>query len=174
VQIVHSLRRVRLVASFGRKSAIGFAMPNRECLVLLGDFSNERLDLSVIERDFGWRVTQTPDMSGLREISRSNAVIAVLIHSDSLGLSWQEALRNSRAAAPMARLIMCHKVQQAHARTQMVDAGAFGVLLAPLAQSEVRQSLGFVWASTVTPEQHAPANRKAGSMSLPKQRFGAA
>lgn len=149
-------------------------MPDRECLVMLGDFSNERLDISAIGRDFGWWVTQALDLSGLREISRSNTVIAVLIQAESLGLSWQEALRDSRAAAPMARLIMCHKVQQAHARTEMVDAGAFGVLLAPLAQSEVRQSLGFVWASRITPERQAPASRKARSVSLPKQRFGAA
>lgn len=141
---------------------------------MLGDFSNERLDVSAIGRDFGWWVAQTPDLSGLREISRSNTVIAVLIHAEGLGLSWQEALRNSRAAAPTARLIMCHKVQQAHDRTEMADAGAFGVLLAPLARSEVRQSLGFVWASKITPEQQAPAHRKTSSASLPKQRFGAA
>jgi len=91
---------------------------------MLGDFSNERLDVSAIGRDFGWWVAQTPDLSGLREISRSNTVIAVLIHAEGLGLSWQEALRNSRAAAPTARLIMCHKVQQAHDRTEMADAGA--------------------------------------------------
>ena len=129
-------------------------MNDRGCVVLFGDFSNERLDLAAIGRDFGWSVAQTSDESGLREISRSRTVIAVLIHEGSLGLHWREALRTIRAAAPRARVIVCHKADQARYKTEIIDAGAFGVLLSPLAHSEVRQSLGFVWASKITPLKH--------------------
>jgi hypothetical protein len=64
-------------------------------------------------------------------------------------------MRAVRAVARRARIIVCHKVGQTQFRTEMVDSGAFGVLLSPLAQSEVRQSLGFVWASKITPLNHS-------------------
>lgn len=132
-------------------------MNDRGSVVLFGDFSSERLDLAAIGRDFGWSVAHTSDESGLREISRSRTVIAVLIHAGSLGVHWREALRTIRAAAPRARIIVCHKADQARYKTEIIDAGAFGVLLSPLAHSEVRQSLGFVWASKITPLKHTPS-----------------
>ena len=132
-------------------------MNDRGSVVLFGDFSSERLDLAAIGRDFGWSVAHTSDESGLREISRSRTVIAVLIHAGSLGVHWREALRTIRAAAPRARIIVCHKADQARYKTEIIDAGAFGVLLSPLARSEVRQSLGFVWASKITPLKHTPS-----------------
>lgn len=124
--------------------------------MLFGDFSSERLDLAAIGRDFGWSMARAADESGLREISRSRTVISVLIHAGSLGGRWRAALRTIHAAAPRARIIVCHKADQARYKTEILDAGAFGVLLSPLAHSEVRQSLGFVWASKITPVKHTP------------------
>jgi DNA-binding NarL/FixJ family response regulator len=139
-------------------------MTNRGCVVLLGDFSHERLDLSSIGRDFCWTVSQASDLSELKEIGRSRTVLAVLVQAGTLHLPWPEAMRAIRAVASRARVIVCHKVGQAHARAEMVDSGAFGVLLSPLAPSEVRQSLGFVWASKITPAKHVPstAARRVG------------
>lgn len=131
------------------------------CVVLLGDFSSEHLDLTSIGRDFCWTVAQSLDLSGLKEIGRSRTVVAVLVQAgwaEALNTSWPNALRTVRAAAPRARIIVCHKVGQADSRAAMVGAGAFGLLLSPLAQSEVRQSLGFVWASKITPLKRAPSN----------------
>ncbi len=138
-------------------------MANRGCIVLLGDFSNERLDLDAIGHDFGWSVDRASDLSELQEIGRSRTVIAVLIQAGSLHLTWHAVMRAIRATAPRARIIVCHKVDQAHFRAEMVDSGAFGVLLSPLAHSEVRQSLGFVWASKITPLQHVPSTARKTS-----------
>ena len=134
-------------------------MTDRGCVVLLGDFSNERLDLTSIGRDFRWTVSRASDLSELKEIGRSRTVLAVLVQAGTLNLSWPEAMRAIRAVAARARVIVCHKVGQTHSRTEMVDSGAFGVLLSPLAHSEVRQSLGFVWASKITPTKHVPSAR---------------
>jgi DNA-binding NtrC family response regulator len=139
------------------------AMANRGCVVLLGDFSNERLDLAALGRDFGWSLDRASDLSGLAEIGRSRTVIAVLIQAGTLHLSWHAVMRAVRAVAPRARIIVCHKVDQAHSRAEMVDSGAFGVLLSPLAYSEVRQSLGFVWASKITPLEHASSTARKTS-----------
>jgi hypothetical protein len=136
-------------------------MTRRGCVVLLGDFSNEHLDLTSIGSDFRWSVAQSLDLSGLREISRSRTVVAVLVQAggaEALNTSWPNVLRAVRAAAPRARIIVCHKVGQSDSRAAMVDAGAFGVLLSPLARSEVRQSLGFVWASKITPLNRVPSD----------------
>src|SRR6185503_19368640 len=111
-------------------------MANRGCVVLLGDFSNERLDLASISRDFSWSVAQASDLSALREICRSRTVLAVLVKAEAgADTLWQRALRAVRASAPRARIIICHNVDQADSRTAMVEAGAFGVLLSPLAHS---------------------------------------
>ena len=126
-------------------------MTNRGCVVLLGDFSNERLDMGSIVRDFCWSVVHASNLSEIKEIGATRTVLAVLLQAGDPDLTWQSALRAVKAAAPRARIIVCHKVDHAHARTEMVDAGAFGVLLSPLAHSEVRQSLGFVWASKIAP-----------------------
>ena len=151
------------------------AMANRGCVVLLGEFSNERLDLAAISRDFGWSVAQTPDLPGLREIGQSRTVISVLVQAGSMGMPWPKVLRAVRSAAPRARIIMCHKADQTHSRAEMVDAGAFGVLLSPLAHSEVRQSLGFVWASKITPMPHAAStDRKASAIAGKARHVGAA
>lgn len=124
-------------------------MAQRGCVVLLGDFSHERLDLTSIERDSCWSVAYIPDLDGLRQMAQTCRVTAVLIQAGSMDLSWRQAMREIRAVAPRARVIVCHRGEQANYRTEMADSGAFGVLLSPLAQSEVRQSLGFIWASRV-------------------------
>jgi len=150
-------------------------MANRGCVVLLGDFSNERLDVASIAGDFCWNVSGTSDLYGIREIGRSHTVVAVLMQSSALSMHWRDAMRAVRAAAPRARTVVCHKVDQAHLRNQMIDAGAFGVLLSPLAYSEVRQSLGFIWAAKITPLQHVPsAGRKGRPADNRAQRAGAA
>jgi DNA-binding NarL/FixJ family response regulator len=150
-------------------------MTNRGCVVLLGDFSNERLNLDFIGRDFCWSVDWTSDLSGLEEIGRSRTVLAVLIQAGTLDRPWPDAMRAIRAVASRARIIVCHKVDQAQFRAEMVDSGAFGVLLSPLAHSEVRQSLGFVWASKITPMAHVPpVVRKMGPTNLRVRRVGAA
>jgi hypothetical protein len=135
-------------------------MANRGCVVLLGDFSNERLDLPAVGRDFGWSVAQASDLVALREIGQSRTVVGVLIQAGSLGMPWPKAMRAVRATVPRARIILCYRADQAYSRTEMADAGAFGVILSPLAHSEVRQSLGFIWASKITPLQHVPSTAR--------------
>lgn len=172
VQILHSCMKGYFAVDFGYWSASDFGQDkfmtdtDRGSVVLLGDFSNERVDLVPIARNFCWSVARTLNLPGLRDISRTNAVMAVLIHAGALGMPWREALRAVRTATPRACLILCHKAESVHARGQMVEAGAFGVLLSPLAHSEVRQLLGFVWASR--PSKISPARidaraRRAGA-----------
>jgi DNA-binding NtrC family response regulator len=144
-------------------------------VVLLGDFSNERLNLATIGRDFGWSTVKASDLSELRELGQSETVVAVLIQAGWLGQPWSESLRAVRETLPHAKAILCHRVDQAHSRIEMVDAGAFGVLMSPLAYAEVRQALGFVWASRITPPQKAPAPaKKVSAIDATVRRAGAA
>jgi DNA-binding NarL/FixJ family response regulator len=150
-------------------------MANTGCVVLLGDFSNERIDLASVVHDFGWSVSQAASLSELAEIGRSRTVMAVLVQTGVLKMPRPEGLRAIRRVAPRGRIIVCHNVSQSDSRSAMIAAGAFGVLLSPLAQSEVRQSLGFVWASKITPVPHAtPSARKTQQVEERAQRVGAA
>ena len=137
-------------------------MANRGCIVLLGDFSNERPDLASIGRDFCWSVAQASDVTELKEICSSCTVMAVMVQAAGLEMQWPGALGIVRAAAPLAKIILCHKAEDSHARAEMIEAGAFAVLLSPLAHSEVRQSLGFVWASARKPVLLPAAIPRAG------------
>jgi DNA-binding NarL/FixJ family response regulator len=150
-------------------------MANTGCVVLLGDFSNERIDLTSVVHDFGWSVSQASSLSELAEIGRSRTVVAVLVQTGVLKMPLPEGLRAIRGVAPRGRIIVCHNVGQSHSRAAMIAAGAFGVLLSPLAQSEVRQSLGFVWASKITPAPHVTSSaRKTQQAEARAQRVGAA
>jgi hypothetical protein len=163
------------ISTLATKVPSSLAMNRSGCVVLFGDFSDERLDLAAIGQDFSWSVAQARDLVGFGEIGRTRTVIAVLVQAGSLRMPWPDVIRTIRAVAPRARIIVCHKVEQVHFRTEMVDSGAFGVLLSPLAQSEVRQSLGFVWASKITPMPHVPsATKKIRRIDAPMRRLGAA
>ena len=164
-----------MVSRFGSASAIptqrgAVRMSDKGCILLLGDFSSERPDFASLARHFGWSVCLAGDLAELREAGRSNSVMAVLVQSGALALPWPQALRTVRAFVPRAPIILCHKAEKAHARSEMVEAGAFGSLLSPLAQSEVRQLLGFVWASRTSGKPIRNADLTAGQV----RRAGAA
>jgi hypothetical protein len=117
------------------------------CMALWGDFSCERLAVSSIGDEFHWSVCPVSSIGDLTRLSQDGAVVAVLVHPATLGLSWREALHYARTAAPQARVAICHGIETAEACSEMTEAGAFGTLLLPLVRIEVHHLLGFVWAS---------------------------
>jgi hypothetical protein len=122
-------------------------MTTSGCIALWGDFSGERLSVGLIGDEFNLPVRSVFGMGDLTRLSRETGVVAVLVHPATLGMSWREALRRVRRAAPQARVAICHGVDTAGAHSEMTDAGAFGTLFLPLVRTEVRHFLGFVWAA---------------------------
>jgi len=105
-------------------------------IVMIGPDSE---DIAVAERvapQFGWRIDTGRDPA---------PVVAVLLHRD--GLSWGEAIRRVRQSHPEARVITCHRFDEPVDWGEFCDLGAFHSIRLPMAEAEVRQSLGFVWAA---------------------------
>jgi hypothetical protein len=135
-------------------------MVSTKRVALLGDFSEERVNLAAVAKEFNWSVCQTTEMSELSLICRSCRVAAVLIHGRTLPLPWREALRVVQAMAPEARLILCHGAAEWYSFPEMLESGAFTVLMSPLAEAEVRQALGFLGGVRQTPEGVPRSQRK--------------
>jgi hypothetical protein len=119
----------------------------RETVCLLGNASAEQLSMGRLAAESGWSFEHAGNVPKLREIGGERAVVAVLIDAGALGVSIRDALRAVSEALPKALPIVCHKSSETILWSELADAGAFHALLMPLCESEVRQSLGFVWAA---------------------------
>jgi len=97
--------------------------------------------------EFGWSVEVAEDLDRLRLLGETGNVVAVFFEAQSLGQSWEDALRAVRDAAPQALLIPCHRFSDSVNWPDLADAGAFHALPVPLKSDEVRQSLSFVWSA---------------------------
>jgi DNA-binding NtrC family response regulator len=122
-------------------------MATTRYVALLGDFSNESVDLESIGKEFGWRVWPANDLPELKTVRHKGHIVAVIVHPRTLDLHWIIALQAVQDLLPDARILLCHGVRQIDSRSEMIRAGAFDVLLSPLKHTEVRHSLGFVWAA---------------------------
>lgn len=97
--------------------------------------------------EFGWSVEVAEDLNRVRSLGETGNVVAVFFEAQSLGQSWEDALRLVREAAPQALLIPCHRFSDSVNWPELADAGAFHALPVPLKSDEVRQSLSFVWSA---------------------------
>lgn len=119
----------------------------RATVVLLGDLSVATPPIEAVAGEFGWSVESAKDLKQLREIDQSCPVVAVLFNPQGFGLTHGQMLQALREAVPPARLIACHRFSDAVDWPELAETGAFHALPLPLALSEVRQSLGFVWSA---------------------------
>jgi hypothetical protein len=147
-------------------------MAIRQSIVLLGDFSSERVSVHSIAEEFGFTVHQARNVEELRALHPHHSISAVLVHLGSDGAQWQHALNQSQFTLKgRVRVILCHKPELADFRSQMISAGAFYTLLLPLAAAETRQALGFVWAAHRARVHEIPSKAARQPMS---HRAGAA
>ena len=124
-------------------------------VIILGAATLEVRILPGIAREYGWLVKRVPDVSDLRNIREQCRIVAILFQADQSQLAPVDAMDAIRAAAPGAKLILCHRFADSTPWPAMAAAGAFHSLRVPFAAPEVRQSFGFVWAGQAIP---APAS----------------
>jgi len=120
----------------------------RSAVVILENLSVGNLPLEDLAEEFGWSLERAFSGDGLSRLAAERIIPAVLFHPGGLRMSWQEALRLVREAAPVSHPILCHRFSEAIPWSELVQAGAFHSLRLPLDLREVRQSFGFVWAAT--------------------------
>jgi DNA-binding NtrC family response regulator len=142
-------------------------------MVLLGDFSEERVHLAAIARERNWLVSQAYDMSEFALICRSCRGSAIFIHARTIAMHWKDALTTVQRLAPEARVVLCAGASAWNSFPEMLESGAFTVLMSPLAEPEVRLVLEFVSAQRGSPARALPANRKI-SRTIQIHRAGAA
>lgn len=132
-----------------------------ETVVFLGSQSQ---DLSVLARsvqDFGWSHELVANFDDLRSRRGSKSPAAVLVDADSLGSSWEEALRCVRETHPEALIVACYRFSDVVNWPDLAAAGAFHALAMPFDSGEVRQSLAYVWSARFQKSVKVLATRRA-------------
>jgi hypothetical protein len=96
--------------------------------------------LHAVAAEFGWEVQEGNPGDTV-------APKALLLHRQAFGpgKSWLEVIRLCRFKFPEVRLIVCHGLPDSIDWPELSRTGAFHALSLPLKESELRQSLGFVW-----------------------------
>ena len=118
---------------------------SQETVILLGHVSG-RKSIERLLAEFGWALESATTMGGLTRIGSRSDVVAVLIDPVAIELPWKRALAAVRREAPHALPVLCHPFSDPIEWTEASAEGAFHLLGLPLNLSELRQSLGFVWA----------------------------
>ncbi len=114
-------------------------------LILLGNLASHALDNAIVR--FPWSLEEADGFGHLRDLHCQRKLVAVLFEPYTFGLTWNEALKSVREAAPTALPIACHRFSDAIDWPQLAEGGAFHALRLPLDERELRQSFGFVWTA---------------------------
>jgi hypothetical protein len=125
-------------------------MPNQS-VVLLGNLPVELAPLDRVVTEFGWSLKRAATFDQLRQPRVHRDALAVPFEASMWDLSWRDALRLVRDAAPTARPILCHRLSATLDWPELSAARAFHTLAIPLDSAEARQSLGFVRAAKRPP-----------------------
>ena len=99
-------------------------------LALFGEILDECTKLNMAARGFGWSVRNAGE-SRVEPVDATTPLVAVLIHPQTLGMSWTDALELIRSVAPGIRVVICHGPEELDAQSEMTASGAFYTLLLP-------------------------------------------
>jgi DNA-binding NtrC family response regulator len=121
-------------------------------VVVLSRAAIDRKMLSRVADSFGWDVLNLSRLQDLNAVD-TGRIAAVIFDRQTAGCDWLHAAAALRAAAPGARLIAGHSFSESIDWPELCDAGVFHAIRLPLSESELFQSLGYVWAQ----EQARPA-----------------
>ena len=102
--------------------------------------------MDCLEAEFGFRFEEAAMLADLAGW-RSEDVVAILFHPDSLGLPLDDTLASILRAFPEASPILCHGFAEPIDWPHAAEAGAFHSIPVPIKLPELRQSLGFVWGA---------------------------
>jgi len=116
-----------------------------KCLVTLAAAPLDSGILNRVARYFGWDVLHVRSLASLEPID-SSRVAAILFDREAAGHTWLDAASSLRRMKPGVRLVACHGFFEPVPWPELAAAGVFHALRVPLIESEVHQSLGFVWA----------------------------
>lgn len=130
----------------GLRIATPGVMDSKASIVLLGNIPHE--PVAGLAAKFGWRVEKADCFAHLRKITSGRVTVAVLLEPGAFGLSWEMALDYVREAAPGALAILCRRFSDVIDWPMLAARGAFHMISLPLEESELRQSLGFIWTAT--------------------------
>ena len=114
-------------------------------LIVLGNLASSAIHQAIT--GFPWSLEDADGFRHLRDLHRERKVVAVLFEPYTFDLTWNEALKSVREAAPTALPIVCHRFSDVIDWPQLAEGGAFHALRLPLDERELRQSFGFVWAA---------------------------
>ena len=138
-------------------------MPDRQAVLLIGDFSGERVSLTSTCAQFGWGVRAVSSFEEIHQLPVRN-VAAVLL--DLPPHRGHGMLAQVRQRFPDARLVACVTISQQHDWNDLVEAGAYYMLQRPFCETEVRQGLGFLRAALNSADENEPRKKRVASRAV--------
>ena len=118
-----------------------------EAILAFGAAVAARAALAPVVEEFGWHFLAASSLDELASQGADHDVIAVLIEPAAANLSWRQAISVVRGALPKALPILCYRFSETVDWVDASASGAFHLLGIPFKPTELRQSLGFVWAA---------------------------
>jgi hypothetical protein len=134
-------------------------MIEQPALLVLGDFSEERVQLADVCAEFGWKVCagrEPPEEKVWFHLG------GVLLDASGKPLLWHETLRLIRRAVPDVPVLLSHRFHTDLDGFDPVGSDVFDVLLRPLHYAECRQTLGHL-------DQHVRGLRDARTLRPRRQ-----
>lgn len=115
-------------------------MANAPMVLLVGDFSGERVDLAALCERFGWKAKAVPCLDGELFHLESGVVAAIVDVTPDNAPTLLRACQQS----PRIAWIACCRFGTSHPLLEAEHSGIFHLIRRPLHPQEVLQSLGFV------------------------------
>ena len=104
------------------------------------DLAGERVHWESIAGEFGFSI-QFIDTEGVQDLG-SNLIAVIVDYGKRSAIDHVKRAGNGQAKP---RLVLCHGMASPLEDAEFHAAGAFDVLARPLADAEVRQTMGFLW-----------------------------
>ncbi len=113
---------------------------NPLCMLLFGDFSNDKPRLRTLFRKLGWRLLESQSRPEALRCIKNVPIHVVLAESDHPSWNWKHILEDLRACDVPPQLVIASRLADDRLWSEALNWGAYDVLLQePLNCSEVER-----------------------------------
>lgn len=109
------------------------------CALLIGDYQDEKLQVTEIFQRSGWRLLEAADRIHALQCLDSCPVQVVIADSEVAGWNWKRVLRDLRHRTRPPELVVTSRLADDGLWSEVLNLGGYDVLVRPLAAEEVER-----------------------------------
>lgn len=107
--------------------------------LLIGEYETDRSLVRDIFRKLRWHLFEARDRRGAIQCLKRNPVHVVLTETEGPDWNWKQMLRALRGVRPQPQLIVTSRLADNHLWAEVLNVGAYDVLLQPFEREEVER-----------------------------------